>query len=227
MTNIPNVPFIRTLFDVDEEMEHTSYIMKNKTYVERVLELASQKEIIRLRDLKEIDIPRIVLTRLIRSGQLEKIARGLYCVPNKPVTENSNLVTIAIKIPQAIFCLLTALQIHEITTQLPRQIWIAMPRGSHLPKLDYPPIKMIQCSANIYSIGVEIIEYEKQTIRVYSPAKTVVDCFKYRNTVGLDVAIEALREVRAQKKATADELWHFAKIGRVTNVIRPYLEVIE
>ena len=198
MTNIPNVPFIRTLFDVDEEMEHTSYIMKNKTYVERVLELASQKEIIRLRDLKEIDIPRIVLTRLIRSGQLEKIARGLYCVPNKPVTENSNLVTIAIKIPQAIFCLLTALQIHEITTQLPRQIWIAMPRGSHVPKLDYPPIKMIQCSANIYSIGVEIIEYEKQTIRVYSPAKTVVDCFKYRNTVGLDVAIEALREVRAQ-----------------------------
>ena len=227
MTNIPNVPFIRTLFDVDEEMEHTSYIMKNKTYVERVLELASQKEIIRLRDLKEIDIPRIVLTRLIRSGQLEKIARGLYCVPNKPVTENSNLVTIAIKIPQAIFCLLTALQIHEITTQLPRQIWIAMPRGSHVPKLDYPPIKMIQCSANIYSIGIETIEYDKQTIRVYSPAKTVVDCFKYRNTVGLDVAIEALREVRAQKKATADELWHFAKIGRVTNVIRPYLEVIE
>ena len=208
-------------------MEHTSYIMNNKTYAERVLELANQKEIIRLCDLKELDIPRVVLTRLIRSGQLEKIARGLYCAPNKTVTENTSLVTIAIKIPQAIFCLLTALQIHEITTQLPRQIWIAMPRGSHVPKLDYPPIKMIQCSANIYSIGVEIIEYEKQTIRVYSPAKTVVDCFKYRNTVGLDVAIEALREVRAQKKATADELWHFAKIGRVTNVIRPYLEVIE
>ena len=208
-------------------MEHTSYIMKNKTYAERVLELANQKEIIRLRDLKEIDIPRVVLTRLVRSGQLEKIARGLYCTPNKPVTENSSLVTIAIKIPQAIFCLLTALQIHEITTQLPRQIWIAMPRGSHVPKLDYPQIKMIQCSANIYSVGVETIEYDKQTIRVYSPAKTVVDCFKYRNTVGLDVAIEALREVRAQKIASADELWHFAKIGRVTNVIRPYLEVIE
>jgi hypothetical protein len=158
---------------------------------------------------------------------LEKIARGLYCVPNKPVTEHTSLVTIAIKIPQAIFCLLTALQIHEITTQLPRQIWIAMPRGSHVPKLDYPPIKMIQCSANIYSIGIETIEYDKQTIQVYSPAKTVVDCFKYRNIIGLDVAIEALREVRAQKKATADELWHFAKIARVTNVIRPYLEVIE
>jgi len=215
------------LFDVDEEMEHTSYIMKNKTYAERVLELANRKEIIRLCDLKEIDIPRVVLTRLIRSGQLEKIARGLYCVPNKPVTEHTSLVTIAIKIPQAIFCLLTALQIHEITTQLPRQIWIAMPRGSHVPKLDYPPIKMIQCSANIYSIGIETIEYDKQTIQVYSPAKTVVDCFKYRNIIGLDVAIEALREVRAQKKATADELWHFAKIARVTNVIRPYLEVIE
>jgi len=208
-------------------MEHTSYIMKNKTHAERVLELASRKEIIRLCELEKIGIPRVVLTRLIRSGQLEKIARGLYCVPNKPVTENSNLITIAIKIPQAIFCLLTALQIHEITTQLPRQIWIAMPRGSHVPKLDYPPIKMIQCAANIYSIGVETIEYDNQIIRVYSPAKTVVDCFKYRNTIGLDVAIEALKEVRAQKKATADELWHFAKISRVTNVIRPYLEVIE
>ena len=194
MINIPNVPFVRTLFEINEEMEHTSYMMKNKTYAERVLELANQKEIIRLRDLKEIDIPRVVLTRLIRSGQLEKIARGLYCVPNKPVTENSNLITIAIKIPQAIFCLLTALQIHEITTQLPRQIWIAMPKGSHVPKLDYPPIKMIQCSANVYSIGVETIEYDKQSIRVYSPAKTVVDCFKHRNTIGLDVAIEALKE---------------------------------
>jgi predicted transcriptional regulator of viral defense system len=208
-------------------MEHYSYIMKNKTYAEQILELANRKEIIKLSDLKEMGIPRVVLTRLIRSGQLEKMARGLYCVPNQQVTENTSLITIAIKIPQAIFCLLTALQIHEITTQLPRQIWIAMPRGSHVPKLDYPPIRMIQCSANIYSIGVVTMEYDKQTIRVYSPAKTVVDCFKYRNTIGLDVAIEALKEARAQKKATADELWHFAKIGRVTNVMRPYLEVIE
>lgn len=208
-------------------MEHTSYIMKNKTYADRVLELANQKEMLRPRDLKEIDIPRVVLTRLTQCGQLEKIARGLYCLPQRQFTENTSLVTIAIKIPQAIFCLLTALQIHELTTQLPRQVWIAMPRGSHVPKLDYPPLKMIQCSANLYSEGIETREYDKQIIRVYNPAKTVVDCFKYRNTIGLDVAIEALKEVRAQKKASADALWHFAKICRVTNVMRPYLEVIE
>ena len=203
-------------------------MMKKKTHAERILALVSQKKILRSNDLKEMHIPRIVLARLVQQGQLEKIERGLYCLPEKNITENTNFVIISIKIPQAVFCLLTALQLHELTTQLPRQIWIAMPHGSsHIPKLDYPPLKMIQCSSSVYTEGIETMEYDKQLIRVYNPAKTVIDCFKHRNKIGLDVAIEALREARAQKKASADELWHFAKICRVTNIIRPYLEVIE
>lgn len=201
--------------------------MKNQTYAELILEFVAQKKILRSNDLKKMHIPRVVLTRLAQCGQLEKIDRGLYCLPKMHITEHTHLAAIATKIPQAVFCLLTALQLHELTTQLPRQVWIAMPRGSHIPKWDYPPLKMIQCSPNVYSEGVEAIEYDKQIIRVYSPAKTVVDCFKHRNKIGLDVAIEALREARTQKKASADELWHFAKICRVTNIIRPYLEAIE
>lgn len=224
---IKYVPNIRIIFDIDEYLEQYFYIMKKKTYAERILKSVAQKKILRSNDLKEMHIPRIVLTRLVQSGQLEKIDSGLYCLPKMHITEHTNLATIATKIPQAVFCLLTALQLHELTTQLPRKVWIAMPRGSHTPKWDYPPLKMVQCSPSVYSEGVETIKYNKQIIRIYSPAKTIVDCFKHRNKIGLDVAIEALREARTQKKVSADDLWHFAKICRVTNIIRPYLEAIE
>jgi predicted transcriptional regulator of viral defense system len=126
-----------------------------------------------------------------------------------------------------VFCLLTALQFHELTTQLPRQVWIAMPRGSHVPRIAYPPLKMVQVSGEAYSAGIEVVERDQVPLRVYGVAKTVVDCFKHRNKIGLDVALEALRDARAQRKASADELWHYARICRVANVMRPYLEAIE
>ncbi|MDX9945453.1 MAG: hypothetical protein RBS35_11770, partial [Azonexus sp.] len=128
---------------------------------------------------------------------------------------------------QAVFCLLTALQFHELTTQLPRQIWIAMPRGSHTPRIDYPPIKMVQFAGDAYSTGIEEVERDRTTLRVYSVAKTVADCFKHRSKIGLDVALEALKETRKKGKASADDLWHYAKLCRVANVMRPYLEAIE
>ena len=132
-------------------------------------------------------------------------------------SEHETLATIAVKVPQAVFCLLTALQIHELTTQLPRQVWIAMPQGSHAPKMDYPPVKMVQFSGEAYAAGVEVVTFDQVALRVYGVAKTVADCFKHRNKIGLDVA---------QRKATADDLWRFAKICRVANVMRPYLEVL-
>ena len=128
--------------------------------------------------------------------------------------------------PQAVFCLLTALQFHGLTTQLPRQVWLAMPRGSHAPRIDYPPIRMVQYSGQSYSQGIEVFERDQVLLRVYSVAKTVVDCFKHRSAIGLDVALEALKEARAGQRASADELWRFAKICRVANVMRPYLEAI-
>jgi predicted transcriptional regulator of viral defense system len=125
-----------------------------------------------------------------------------------------------------VFCLLTALQFHELTTQLPRLIWIAMPRGSHTPRIDYPPVKMIQFSGDAYVQGIEEYQRDQVTLRVYGIAKTIVDCFKHRNKIGLDVALEALKEARSLNKVSADDLWRYAKICRVANVLRPYLEAV-
>lgn len=196
------------------------------TQTQRVLDLVRQMGVLRPTNLQDIDIPRVVLTRLTASGQLEKVGRGLYRLPDASISEQESLVTIAVKVPQAVFCLLTALQIHELTTQLPRQIWIAMPQGSHTPKIDYPPVKMVQFTGDAFSEGIEVIQADRVALRVYGVAKTVADCFKHRSKIGLDVAIEALKDALAQKKASANDLWRFAKICRVANVMRPYLETL-
>ena len=196
------------------------------TQTQRVLDLVRQMGTLRPTNLQDIDIPRVVLTRLTASGQLEKVGRGLYRLPDAPISEQESLVTIAVKVPQAVFCLLTALQIHELTTQLPHQIWIAMPQGSHTPKTDYPPVKMVQFTGEAYSEGIEVIHADRVKLQVYGVAKTIADCFKHRNKIGLDLAIEALKDALAQKKATANDLWRFAKICRVANVMRPYLETL-
>ncbi len=201
--------------------------MHTNTQNQRVLKLAHKQGLLRARDLADANIPRIVLARLIDSGQLEKVSRGLYRLPDADPSEHDSLVTVALRAPQAVFCLLSALQFHELTTQLPRQVWIAMPRGSHAPKIDYPPIKMVQFTGEAYTEGVEEHKRDGVTLRVYSVAKTAVDCFKHRNKIGLDVALEALRDARTRKKVSANELWRFAKICRVANVMRPYLEATE
>ena len=164
---------------------------------------------------------------MIEGGLLERVSRGLYRLPSHPGSEHEGLATIAAKVPQAVFCLLTALQFHELTTQLPRQVWIAMPRGSHVPRVDYPPIKMVQMTGAVYTAGIEEHLRDGVTLRVYSAAKTVADCFKHRNKIGLEVALEALKDARAKRMASADDLWRYAKVCRVANVMRPYLEAIE
>lgn len=155
---------------------------------------------LRAGDLKETGVARVTLTRLTASGQLEKVGRGLYRLPGTQTSEHETLATIAARVPQAVFCLLTALQFHGITTQLPRQVWIAMPRGSHVPKIDYPPVRMIQSTGEAYAEGIEVFERDQVSLKVYGVAKTVADCFKHRNKIGLDVALEALRDARSQKK---------------------------
>jgi len=201
--------------------------MSPETHTQRILDLLRQKGMLRPSDLDDIGAPRVVLTRMTANGQLEKAGRGIYRLPNSPGSEHESLATIATKVPQAVFCLLSALQFHELTTQLPRQVWIAMPRGSHTPKIDYPPVKMVQFAGEAYSEGIEVFDRDQVELRVYCVAKTIADCFKHRNKIGLDVALEALKDARSQKKVNADDLWRFAKICRVANVMRPYLEAIE
>lgn len=201
--------------------------MRKTTNKQRLINLASRKGVLRTTDLKGTNIPRVSLTRLVATGQLERVGRGIYRLPETSFTENESLAFIAKKVPQAVFCLLTALQFYELTTQLPHQIWIALPRNSHVPKINYPPIKTILYSDDSYCQGVKLHKQNKVTLRIYCVAKTIADCFKHRNKIGLDVAIEALKDALTHKKISVDELWHYAKICRVTNVIRPYLEVLQ
>lgn len=196
------------------------------THTQRVLDLVGQKGLLRASDLDAIHAPRVVLTRLTAAGLLEKVERGLYRLPDAQVSEFESLATIATKVPQAVFCLLTALQFHELTTQLPRQLWIAMPRGSHPPRIDYPPLKMVQFTGEAYTAGVEEVVRDGVKLRVYGVAKTLADCFKHRNKIGLDVALEALKDARSRNRASVDEIWRYAKVCRVANVMRPYLESI-
>lgn len=200
--------------------------MLSETHTQRVLDLVGQRGLLRASDLAAIDAPRVVLTRLNAAGLLERVGRGLYRLPDAQVSEFESLGTVAAKVPHAVFCLLTALQFHELTTQLPRQVWIAMPRGSHPPRIDYPPIKMVQFTGEAFSAGVEEVERDGVRLRVYGVAKTVADCFKHRNKIGLDVALEALKDARSRNKASVDEIWRYAKVCRVANVMRPYLESI-
>jgi predicted transcriptional regulator of viral defense system len=196
-------------------------------HTDRLLLLVQQKGLLRPSDLTELGIPRVYLTRLSASGKLAKAGRGLYRLAETTLSENEGLAIVAARAPHAVFCLLTALQFHGLTTQLPRQVWIALPQGSHAPRMDYPPVKLIQYTGDAFTQGIETHRIDEVDIRVYSIAKTVADCFKHRNKIGLDVALEALKDARSQKKASADDLWRYAKICRVANVMRPYLEAIE
>lgn len=200
---------------------------QHHSQTQRILDLLSQRGLLRPSDLDAIGASRVTLARMTDAGLLEKVDRGLYRLADQDHSENESLITVATKVPQAVFCLLTALQFLDLTTQLPREIWIAMPRGSHVPKIDYPPIKMVQVTGDAYAAGIEIFQHDGIPLRIYGVARTVVDCFKHRNKIGIDVALEALRDARAQKKASADDLWRYAKICRVANVMRPYLEAIE
>lgn len=200
--------------------------MHESTQNQRVLDLLAQKGMLRPIDLDTIGIPRVVLTRLTAAGMVDRVGRGLYRLPGHSVSEHESLVMVAAKVPQAVFCLLTALQFHGLTTQLPRHVWIAMPRGSHSPRIDYPPIRMVQMTGEAHAAGIEEHLCDGVRVRVYSAAKTVVDCFKHRNRIGLDVALEALKDAWRTRKALADDLWQYAQACRVANVMRPYMDVV-
>ncbi len=189
-----------------------------------ILDLASQRGLIRPRDLDEHGLPTVALTRLVRQGLLQRVARGLYALPDRPVSEHATLVEAARKHPQAIVCLLSALRLHELTTQSPFEVWLAIPNKARAPKIDYPPIRIVRFSGAILTEGIKEQCVDGIPVRVTNIARTVVDCFKFRNKIGLDVALEALEEAWRAKRVSMDELWHYAALCRVANVMRPYME---
>lgn len=190
----------------------------------RLLNLATKKQIIRAKDVFALGIPRNYLPRLVQKGVLRKVGHGLYASNTSPVTEHLSLIEAACKVPKGVVCLLSALQFHKFTTQSPHQVWMAIAGKAWMPHITSPPIRFVRMSGPTMHFGVNEYPVRGGTLNVYTPAKTVADCFKFRNKIGTDVAMEALRECRRLKKASMDELWAAAKVCRVANIMRPYLE---
>ena len=196
------------------------------THTDKVLDLVRNAGVLRPRDLDAYGIPRTYLSRLLAAGKLHRVSRGLYVLPGINVSEHRSLAEACKRVPKGVVCLLSALRFHELTTQAPFEVWLAIGEKAWRPRVDYPPLRVVRFSATALASGVEPHQIEGVTIPVFSPAKTVADCFKYRNKIGLDVAIEALRECWRSRRCTTDDLWKYAKVCRVQNVMRPYLESI-
>ena len=200
--------------------------MQKKNQLKRVIKLVKKHGILRPRDLDAHGIPREYLRQLYDLGELERTGRGLYVLSNSEVTEDHSFAQAAKRVPRGVISLLSALRFHELTTQLPFEVWMTIEVKAWTPKVDKPRMRFIRASGKAFTEGVQTLQIEGVYVDIYDPGKTVADCFKYRNKVGLDIAIEALRDCIAQRKSTMDQLWKYAGICRVANVMRPYMEAM-
>jgi predicted transcriptional regulator of viral defense system len=194
---------------------------------EKLLAIVRNAGLIRAKDLAPLGIARVALTRAVRTGQLERVGRGLYGLTTRSVSAHGTLAEVAKRVPNGVICLLSALRFHGLTTQAPFEVWVAIANKAAAPRLDYPPLRVVRFSGAALFEGVEQNIVDDVTVRVTGVARTIADCFKFRNKIGLDVALEALREAWREKRMTSDEIWHYARLCRVANVMRPYLESLE
>lgn len=184
------------------------------------------KGIFRLTEARALGLHPEQVRRLTRQGHLTRLGRGLYTAASAVPTEHHTLAEVAMRVPRGIVCLLTALRFHAIGTQHPREIWLAVDRRAGVPRLDVAPVRVVRLSGAALTGGIDEHDIEGVTVRVTSPARTIVDCFRFRNKIGVDVAVEALREYRRLRKGTLDELWRQADALRMTRVMRPYWDAI-
>jgi predicted transcriptional regulator of viral defense system len=192
--------------------------------IDEAYRIIRKRGIVRSKELDQLRIPREYLKRLCSQGLLEKIGHGIYTTIEKDATENHTMAIAAKRVPCGVVCLLSALRFHQLTTQNPFEVWMAIEQGTHQPKDDMISLQIVRFSGVYFSFGIEEHIIEKVPLRVYSIAKTVADAFRFRHKIGIDVALEALRECLKEKMCTIDELWRCAKICRAANIIRPYLE---
>jgi predicted transcriptional regulator of viral defense system len=194
------------------------------SHTEKVLELARGKGVLSASEVSAHGIPRIYLTRLVERGLLVKTGRGLYVPADADISEHHTLVEAFRRVPGGVICLLSALIFHEMTSQLPHQVWIAIDKHAWRPQVDYPRLRIVLMSGEPLAAGVVEHIVEGVAIRVFNPAKTVADCFRFRNKIGVDVAVEALRGYHRDRRGTMDELMKFARVDRVDKVMQPYME---
>lgn len=200
--------------------------MTNSSASTRVLRLARRTKSVTRQDIAAAGIHTQALSRLVQDGTLERVSRGRYRLPDAPVTEHHGLALVTAAVPKAIVCLISALNFHQIGTQLTAEVWIALDRRSRRPALRYPPLHIVRFGGPALSEGIESHRIEGVLVHVYSVAKTLADVFKYRNKIGLDVALEALREAWRERRFTMDGIYRYARMCRVERVMRPYLEAL-
>ncbi len=191
----------------------------------QVLELA-QQGLLRVCDLTSRGLHPEYLRRLYQKGLVRREGRGLYIAADAEISVHYGLAQVAKRVSHGVICLLSALSFHEIGTQLPHQVWMAIDRRAAKPKIQFPPLRVMRFSGAALTEGIETYHIEGVPVQIFNPAKTVADCFKYRNKIGLDIALEALKECIRDRRTTMDDLWHFAQVCRMTNVMRPYMEAI-
>lgn len=198
--------------------------MKTHSIKQQVINVVRSQSVVRPKDLKELGLPKDYLYRLEKEGVIDRVGRGLYQWPEKDLGRSQSLAEVSKLAPRAVVALLSALNYHNLTTQNPHKIWLAIDRKAWKPKISYPPVRFVTMSKEALEVGVEEHFIEGVMIKIFCPAKTVADCFKYRNKIGIDVALEALREGWTKRKFDMDELMNYADICRVKKVIQPYLE---
>jgi predicted transcriptional regulator of viral defense system len=191
-----------------------------------VLALARKRPLLRARDLAEHALPTIALTRLVAAGKLERVARGIYCLPGRRLSEHRSLAEVSLQVPQGVICLLSALRVHELGTQAPFEVWMAIPQNAPAPRVDHPLLRIVRMSGNALAEGIQTRNIDGVKVPIFNAEKTIADCFKFRNKIGLDVALEALRDGWSRSVLSLDELTRHAAIDRVANVMRPYLESV-
>ena len=192
----------------------------------QILKLIRNSGVVSTAEVRSHGIHHEYLRQMCARGEIVRVGRGLYSLPDADVTINYGLMLAAKAVSRGVICLLSALRFHEIGTQAPHEVWIALDRRAARPRIRHPKMRIVRFSGMALTEGIDEHIIEGVQVRIYNPAKTVADCFKYRNKIGLDVALEALREVLRDRKCSIDELWKYAKICRVTKIMRPYMEAI-
>ena len=194
------------------------------TKIEQTLELVRQMGVLRPRDLAAHGLSPEYLRRLEQRGLVQRSSRGIYFAFDADLTENHSLAEACKRVPHGVICLLSALQFHNFTTQWPFEVWMAIDVKARLPRVAYPPLRIMRFSGEAFTYGIEEHWLEGVLVKIYSPAKTVADCFKYRNKVGTDVALEAMNDGWRKKQYTMREIYYAAKACRVERVMQSYLE---
>ena len=204
-------------------------IVQMKNYSEKIiqiLKLARSSGIVSSKEVRALGIHHEYLRQMCSRGELVRVGRGMYSLPDADVTAHHGLAQAGKIVPRGVICLISALRFHEIGTQAPHEVWIAIDRRAARPRTTHLRMRIMRFSGQALIEGIDEHIIEGVRVKIYNPAKTVADCFKYRNKIGLDVALEALREAINLRKCTIDELWSYAMVCRVAEVMRPYMEAI-